>query len=149
MRMEEQMEFSRLMETITPTKDGIKVVKDWIIARPQHILVIADRLRRATEDQEAGFQKRLSILYLINDVLHHGLRKRSPEIPFTPDEFAAGIVTALPSIARASVIGASDEDRMKIFKVFEIWESRQIFPSVFIASLKVATTPTADVYRQV
>ena len=62
---------------LTGTKENIKSGKTWILDRTQHNGEIASLLEKHSTDPQGGFERKLFIIYLINDVLHHRFVSRA------------------------------------------------------------------------
>ncbi|KAI4462046.1 sr-related ctd associated factor 6 [Holotrichia oblita] len=102
------------------TKDSIQAGKSWIL---QHVtnksqaFVIARYLLQKAMEPGASFPRRLHVIYLVNDVLHHCARKSATDLK-----------NALESVAVAMFCGAagcaSDEQRLKLDKLLQLWESK-------------------------
>jgi len=105
------------------TKDSISAGKQWIFTHATHPssnnLIARYLCYRVTQDC-APFNTRLHVIYLINDVLHHCVRKNAEELK----ECLSGVVVAMYCSA-ASV--ASHEQMKKLEKLLTLWESKNKF----------------------
>jgi hypothetical protein len=75
--------------------------------------------------QEAA-DRRLYLIYLINDLLHFCLKKRGEDVSRL-DPFSATLLSRLPTILRAAYVGQDAETQERLLRVVRLWGSRQIF----------------------
>jgi len=120
----ELYELAGLLDHLTPTKDSIKESKTWIIERRDRAKQIADfvhaKFRRIT-----AFDKKLNVIYLLHDLLHHSSRERAEGE--TTDAFADAFLPYLPDILQMAAKGAHPDNQDKILKVVRIWDEKKIF----------------------
>lgn len=105
------------------TKDSISSGKSWIF---QHATtstsnqLIAEYLVWRVTKESVPFNQRLHLIYLVNDVLHHCVRKN-----------AEALKTALESVAVpmycATAEVAGEDEIKKLTKLITLWESKNKF----------------------
>jgi len=113
-----------LLDNLVPTKDAIKLAKNWIMARPNQSKEIAVSFRSRIEKAN-DFDQRLNMVYLIHDILHHSARNRQPNE--TSDVFSEAFQSHIVTIMRVTCQGTNSDDQEKIAKVVRIWEEKGIF----------------------
>ncbi|KAK6453626.1 regulator of Ty1 transposition [Scheffersomyces xylosifermentans] len=75
--------------------------------------------------------KKLSLLYLCNDVVQQARRKRKPE-------FITDFAAVLPSVLNQAYNTVDNATKPKIERLIGVWEQRQIFGASDIAKMKEA-----------
>jgi hypothetical protein len=126
----EQSELSTLIQTLQPTQDSIKAAKDWIMARAKlcNDIVAALKSQLATLN---GFEPRLHVMYLVNDVLLH-----SSKAPM--DFFAPALQRSLFELCQLACDDrvASPEQKQKIIDLVGIWGAKNFYPKDFLDDIK-------------
>jgi hypothetical protein len=110
----ELWELSHLIDTLIPTKDSIKAAKTWIMARPDRAKEIAAYVQSRVE-KLTDFEKKLNIIYLLHDVLHHSSRERAKTD--TSDIFSESFQPYLGQILKLGARGEHPDNQEKIVKV--------------------------------
>lgn len=116
------------------TKDSISNGKSWIL---QHCTdsgkcqIISQYLLRKALIAGVLFAQKLHLIYLVNDVIHHCIRKRNDELK----KCLEGAV--IPMFCNAQITTATDEQRAKLTKLLSLWESKgNFFDACVISKLK-------------
>lgn len=116
------------------TKDSISNGKGWIL---QHCTdsgkcqIISQYLLRKALIAGVLFAQKLHLIYLVNDVIHHCIRKRNDELK----KCLEGAV--IPMFCNAQITTATDEQRAKLTKLLSLWESKgNFFDACVISKLK-------------
>lgn len=128
-------EFDNVLQPIidTCTKDAISAGKSWIIQRataPTPNAVIANYLLRQILSKDATFSKRLHIIYLLNDTLHHCLRRNA-------DELKKALEDVVVPMFCSAALNANDEQSQKLQKLLNLWENKNhYFSKEIIDKLK-------------
>ncbi|XP_037070059.1 calcium homeostasis endoplasmic reticulum protein-like [Pollicipes pollicipes] len=130
-------EFDQVLEPIISscTKDGISHGKQWIFAKAQsdrHSLFLARYLLRRVVAPGVSFNLKLHIIYLLNDVLHHCVRKN-----------VNGLHQCLESVVVPmfcnTMMAANQEQKAKLNKLLTLWESKaNYFSESALSQLKEA-----------
>jgi hypothetical protein len=74
---DEMAKLRELLDNLVPTKDSIKVTKNYIMSQENRLREISAYMRNRIESA-ADFHTKLNIIYVINDILHHSIRERGP-----------------------------------------------------------------------
>ena len=105
------------------TKDSISAGKSWIFQNSNSSecnRLMANYLNFKVNSPTADFTAKLHIIYLVNDVLHHCLRKNNQELKVAFGKVAVSMYTAAACIAT--------EDQMpKLSKLVSLWETKSKF----------------------
>lgn len=73
----------------------------------------------------APFDMKLHIVYLINDVLHHCVRKNADGLKQSLDK------VVVPIFCTTS-IGVDEEKGQKLAKLLKLWETNNYFPALIL-----------------
>ncbi|XP_065336017.1 calcium homeostasis endoplasmic reticulum protein [Cloeon dipterum] len=116
------------------TKDAISQGKGWILHKsqnnPRANTVIALQLLLRSTEPDATFNQKLHIIYLINDVLHHCVRKNADELRKDLEK------VVVPMFSNASV-NVTEDQIAKLNKLVSLWESKNnYFDATIIEQLK-------------
>ena len=133
MRPEEE-ELEDLVARLSGTKESIKSGKDWILARTEKSRAIVRLLVRRLGALENDATRRLHMVYLINDVLHHSIKK-GPDAP--PDTFARALAEGnnLSRLCQAAYAHQPTRTQEQLVKVLNLWADRGIYETPFITDL--------------
>ena len=107
----------------TCTKDSISAGKSWIFQHGTNFnsnQLICDYLVLKATKESAPFNQKLHLIYLINDVLHHCVRKNA-------DSLKAALEGAAVPMYCAAADGASEDNMAKLTKLMSLWESKNKF----------------------
>merc|ERR1719341_942592 len=107
----------------TCTKDSISSGKSWIFQHGTNFnsnQVICDYLALKGTKESSPFSQKLHLIYLVNDVLHHCVRKNNETLK------AALEAVAVPMYC-AAADRAEEEDVKKLTKLMSLWESKNKF----------------------
>ena len=118
-------ELENLLQPIieTCTKDSISSGKSWIFQHGTNFnsnQVICDYLALKGTKESSPFSQKLHLIYLVNDVLHHCVRKNNETLK------AALEAVAVPMYC-AAADRAEEEDVKKLTKLMSLWESKNKF----------------------
>ena len=105
------------------TKDSISSGKSWIFQNSNSAdcnRLLANYLNFRVTSPLADFTSKLHIIYLVNDVLHHCVRKNNHELK------NAFIKVALSMYSAAACI-ATEEQMPKLAKLVTLWETKSKF----------------------
>ncbi|XP_059487556.1 calcium homeostasis endoplasmic reticulum protein isoform X2 [Neocloeon triangulifer] len=111
------------------TKDAISQGKGWILHKSQANVranaVIALQLLLKSTEPNAPFNQKLHIIYLINDVLHHCVRKNADDLRKDLEK------VVVPMFSNASM-NVNEEQLAKLNKLVALWESKNNYFDVSI-----------------
>lgn len=150
---------SSILDNLKPTQDSIKEAKDWIMARGKlaHDVVAFLRSRMAGSEMGGGFEHRLFILYLVNDVLLHSSRaKLEGQVRCSllllslycalshreqPDFYTPAFQSAVGDICHATYsIAPADPERQKVVDLLGIWSAKSFYPPEFLETVRLKLT---------
>ena len=110
-----------IMETCT--KDSISSGKSWMFQQGTDMetnLLLAEYLSFRATNQNTPFTKKLHLIYLVNDVLHHCVRKNNDVMKEALETVAA------PMYCSAAQVASGDEME-KLSKLITLWTSKNKF----------------------
>lgn len=122
------------------TKDSISSGKAWILNKtnPEAHQVIAQYLLSKVVAPGVPFTQKLHIIYLINDVMHHCVRKNADDLKKSLEE------VVVPMFCNTS-IGTSEEHQIKLNKLLNLWEAKNnYFSKEIIIKLKTPEISWAE-----
>ncbi|ROT83541.1 Calcium homeostasis endoplasmic reticulum protein [Penaeus vannamei] len=114
------------------TKDSISNGKHWIFTNAQSPTKnhwIARYLLWKATANSGPFTHKLHIIYLMNDVLHHCVRKNADDLKEALEKVLA------PMFCNAMTV-ASDDQKSKLDKLLSLWESKINLEDVVLLQLK-------------
>ncbi|XP_042906574.1 calcium homeostasis endoplasmic reticulum protein isoform X1 [Parasteatoda tepidariorum] len=114
------------------TKDSISGGKGWIFANattPQRCEVIILYILKRITEPGATFEAKLHLVYLVNDVLHHCIRKNADDLKKVLDK------SVVPIFCSTS-IGVEAEKQQKLLKLHKLWETNKYFPQQILDQLQ-------------
>lgn len=114
----------QLLATLQPTKDSIRNAKNWFMERAPVAAPIGCYLARWGMPAAPTPDARINIVYLINDVLHHAIRRR--ERPDVLDDISRALLDWLGLILSVPLNHGPDEEA-KVMQILGIWRDKQIF----------------------
>ena len=118
-----------IMETVLQpiiescTKDSISSGKSWIFQHSTNSdsnTLISEYLAWRVTNQSYSFNQKLHLIYLLNDVLHHCVRKNADALKAALEEVAVPMYCAAAEVAGEDEIG-------KLTKLITLWESKNKF----------------------
>ena len=107
----------------TCTKDSISSGKSWIFQNSNSKecnKLLANYLNFKVTVVNTDFNTKLHLIYLVNDVLHHCVRKNNHELKQAFQRAALSMYCAAASCA-------TDEQRPKLEKLVTLWETKSRF----------------------
>ncbi|XP_071799531.1 calcium homeostasis endoplasmic reticulum protein-like isoform X2 [Asterias amurensis] len=114
------------------TKDAIANGKQWIFSTAktdEHCQLITLYILHKIIPKDTPFETKLHLIYLINDVNHHCVRRGSEEL-----QTALGNIVA-PTFC-STYLSADDGEKQKLNKVLHLWESNNYFEASVMKELK-------------
>uniref|UniRef100_A0A0K2TGR8 Calcium homeostasis endoplasmic reticulum proteinlike [Bombyx mori] n=1 Tax=Lepeophtheirus salmonis TaxID=72036 RepID=A0A0K2TGR8_LEPSM len=114
------------------TKDSISSGKSWIFANAtshDKNQLIAHYLSYRVTQEDVSFLTRLHLIYLMNDVLHHCVRKNADELKHSLESVAVEMFCA-------AALHANDDQQLKLNKLINLWESKSIFSMSTLSKMR-------------
>ncbi|XP_074640155.1 calcium homeostasis endoplasmic reticulum protein-like [Tubulanus polymorphus] len=114
------------------TKDAISGGKNWIFSHnmsEDHAQLVAHYLFCRIISPEATFPLRLHLIYLINDVLHHCVRKNADNLKNALEG------KVVPIFCKASE-NISEENQNKLIKLLNLWDQNKYFKPDILSQLR-------------
>ncbi|XP_017059048.1 calcium homeostasis endoplasmic reticulum protein isoform X2 [Drosophila ficusphila] len=115
------------------TKDSISAGKNWILQHSTDsakINVVLQYLLKKALVNGSTFQQKLHLIYLVNDILHHCMRKNINDLKNSLEN------VVIPMFCSAELI-ASNDQRQKLAKLLSLWESKaKFFDACVISKLQ-------------
>jgi hypothetical protein len=130
---EQKRELEDILDHLTGYKESIKTGKNWLEEHTEHANSIVYLIRQKMT-QEGDPAKRLHCLYLINDILHHSLKRRSQINEL--DEWARAVLGHLLPLLRLVYDRQTEEYQSKVIKLINLWQNRNIFSSELLAKIE-------------
>ena len=117
--------FDSLLKPImdTCTKDSISTGKQWMFQKgvdETSNQLLSEHLTWRVSSPDTNFNEKLHLIYLVNDVLHHCVRKNNSSLQ------AALVAVAVPMYCSAAQV-ASVEEMEKLSKLITLWQSKNKF----------------------
>ncbi|KAI5711825.1 hypothetical protein M8J75_003386 [Diaphorina citri] len=116
----------------TCTKDSISSGKAWILQRAvdEKSNTFFTKYLLYKVLNASSFLHKLHIIYLVNDILHHCVRKNVPELKKSVEDV---VVPMFCNVAK----DATEEQQVKLNKLLTLWESKNhYFSAEIVAKLK-------------
>uniref|UniRef100_A0A146KXF5 Calcium homeostasis endoplasmic reticulum protein n=3 Tax=Lygus hesperus TaxID=30085 RepID=A0A146KXF5_LYGHE len=116
------------------TKDSISNGKTWLLNRATckaiNDLLARYLLFKVLDEPEKKFFRKLHVIYLVNDILHHCVRKHIEGFKIALEE------VVVPMFVNAS-LGVTEDQQTKLNKLLMIWEKKNhYFPDEIVSQLK-------------
>ncbi|XP_034656607.1 calcium homeostasis endoplasmic reticulum protein [Drosophila subobscura] len=115
------------------TKDSISAGKNWILQHSTDsakINVVLQYLLKKALVNGSTFQQKLHLIYLVNDILHHCMRKNINDLKNSLEN------VVIPMFCSADLIASMDQ-RQKLAKLLSLWESKaKFFDACVISKLQ-------------
>lgn len=137
------VELSSVLEPIIKgcTKDAIANGKSWIMkqtACQQKVDVITEFLLMEVMDPNAEFSKQLHLIYLVNDTVHHCIRKSEKILKISLESII------VPMFCSA-MMRANEDQKSKLNKLLTLWETKNhYFPENIMERLKNSDRSMAE-----
>ena len=128
------------------TKDSISSGKSWIFqhaASPPAIQLLSEYLNFRVTSESSDFTAKLHLIYLVNDVLHHCVRKNNQELKTAFEAVTVPMYTAAACLA-------DPEQMQKLTKLLTLWETKsKFFEDSVLAKLKNFEESYSEYRREV
>ncbi|KAF2069047.1 hypothetical protein CYY_009634 [Polysphondylium violaceum] len=129
--IEESHQIGVMLETLRPTKSLIKEAKDWILLHLKSGKPIIQLIVRILNNNINN--NRVSLLYLVNDILYFGSSKRKygETTDTLSNLFEPFLISIINTFAKESV-----SNQTIVLNVLNIWDNKQYYNYNIINSLK-------------
>lgn len=115
------------------TKDSISSGKSWIFQNANSaaaIKLLSEYLNFRVTSENSDFTAKLHLIYLVNDVLHHCVRKNNLELKTAFEAVTVPMYTA-------AACSADPDQMQKLTKLLTLWETKsKFFEEVTLNKLK-------------
>ncbi|XP_030385310.1 calcium homeostasis endoplasmic reticulum protein [Scaptodrosophila lebanonensis] len=125
------------------TKDSISAGKNWILQHSTDnakINVVLQYLLKKALVNGSTFQQKLHLIYLVNDILHHCMRKNITDLKNSLEN------VVIPMFCSADLIATNDQ-RQKLTKLLSLWESKAKFFDACVISKLQAPDSSMQEYK--
>ena len=119
---------NEMLLKLIPGKTSIRKTQEWITSKSFCAPSICDALLTFVMSHDRSFFRILSVLYLINDILHSAHHPT-----FTP-HLSAGVVPRIFEAAAGAALNQRDRDRLA--EVADVWEARALLPQPVLADVR-------------
>lgn len=120
----------RKLDDLQETQDSIVSISNWILFHQKHIKQITEIwLDYIMNHKQSDSKKKLSLLYLCNDVVQQARSKRKQQFL---DEFINVLPRALPMVYQS----VDSSIKPKIERLLGVWQQRKIYSPQEIDTLK-------------
>ncbi|KAL2919706.1 hypothetical protein HK105_200620 [Polyrhizophydium stewartii] len=110
------------LKQLTATQQSIEVTSQWLLFHRNHagdcVSTWAEQLAQAPAS------RRLSFLYLANDVIQHSKRRSG--------NYAREFETILPGVFGTTLNGLDHDTKGKIYRILEVWRERNVYEPQFL-----------------
>lgn len=126
--------FNKKLSGLLETQDSIVTISQWILFHHRHSKESAKLWSDyilALSPSTSLSSKKLSLLYLCNDVVQQARHKKK-------SEFITNFAQVLPNVFNRIYLQVNDSIKPKISRLVDVWEQRSVFPPNDIKKLKEA-----------
>lgn len=125
--------FRKKLDSLQETQDLIVSISQWVLFHHRRVKELCQIWSEYTllDDPKLTSKKKLSLLYLCNDVVQQARHKRKPE-------FLAEFAKSLPQVFNKVYPTLEVNIKPKIDRLIGVWEQRGIFGSADIRKLRKA-----------
>lgn len=112
--------FNKKLESLQETQDSIVSISQWVLFHQRHSKDIANLWAKFVLQKRISSQKKLSLLYLCNDVVQQAKHRRKPE-------FVKAFAVAIPKVLVAEYAGLDSKIKPKVERLVRVWDERAVF----------------------
>ncbi|EGW33659.1 uncharacterized protein SPAPADRAFT_59030 [Spathaspora passalidarum NRRL Y-27907] len=125
--------FCKKLDILQETQESIVSISQWVLFYQKHCKDSARTWADYTISKSHPSNKKLSLLYVCNDIVQQARRKRK-------QEFITEFAKVLPGVLQKIYPTVDSSIKAKIDRLISVWEQRQIFDSSDIARIKGSLT---------
>ncbi|KAI1285494.1 Regulation of nuclear pre-mRNA domain-containing protein 1B [Halotydeus destructor] len=120
---------SKKLQELNPSQQSIQTLSLWLIHHRKHNKVVVQTW--ATEVRKAKGNKKLTLMYLANDIIQNS-KKKGPEYI---KEFSGSLKGSFENIAK----DCDDKTWSGLNRILNVWEERGVYDKALIADWKKGT----------
>lgn len=113
--------FRTKLDKLLPTQESIETLSHWLLFHHRHANSAIDTWNQFILQPTLPIDKKLTLLYVMNDVVQKSKRKGQVE-------FAEGFCSVLDTVLSDPVWKENDPQRQQLMRLISVWGERQIFP---------------------
>ncbi|CUM65507.1 uncharacterized protein PRCAT00003152001 [Priceomyces carsonii] len=121
--------FNKKLESLQETQDSIVTISQWVLFHHRHSKDSARQWSEYILQPTLKSAKRLSLLYLCNDVVQQARHKRKTE-------FIAEFAKILPNVLNQVYSTLDPSIRPKVDRLISVWELRSVFNASDIREMR-------------
>lgn len=131
--------FEKKLDSLQETQDLIVSISQWVLFHHRHAHHLCDLWSKyvLTNPNAQTLKKKLSLLYLCNDVVQQARHKRKPD-------FSAGFAKILPNALRFIYSSVDEKIKPKVERLISVWSERNIFTGPQIHAMKRSLALDSD-----
>lgn len=123
--------FTKKLASLQETQDSIVTISQWVLFHHRHSDEIAKLWASYTVLKGQLLAKKLSLLYLCNDVVQQAKHKKKAE-------FLVAFSSVLPEVLNAVYAALDHLIKAKVDRLINVWEQRNVFQNTDIAGFRKA-----------
>lgn len=125
--------YRKKLQALQDTQESIVSISQWLLFHHRHSKELCDIWAQyiLSEDPAIDLKKKLSLLYLCNDVVQQARHKRKPE-------FIEQFSKALPGVLHRVYPTINSSLQPKVDRLINVWDQRNIFEKNHISKMKKA-----------
>lgn len=118
-----------LLLKLIPGKKSIRTTQEWVVSKAFGVHAICDTFATFVRSHDHTFPRILSVLYLINDILH------TPQSRLFADHLATtGILLGIFEAATRAAV--TQRERWWLEEVVDVWEGRSLLPHQVLGTIR-------------
>lgn len=125
--------FRTKLDKLLPTQESIETLSHWLLFHHRHADSVIDIWNQYILQSTLSIDKKLTLLYVMNDVVQKSKRKGQ-------GEFAEGFCLVLDKVLSDPIWNDNDAQRQHLMRLISVWEERQIFPKSELNRFKLLTS---------
>ncbi|EGV63070.1 hypothetical protein PSN45_004662 [Yamadazyma tenuis] len=130
--------FERKLASLQETQDSIVSISQWVLFHHRHSKEICEIWSQFVLKPHLNSQKRLSLLYLCNDVVQQARHKRKLE-------YIEGFAIVLPGVFASIFHKLDGPFKPKVERVVRVWDERQVFSKTQLDAMRKSLTHPSSI----
>lgn len=130
--------FNKKLESLQETQDSIVSISQWVLFHQRHSKDLANLWANFVLQKAINSQKKLSLLYLCNDVVQQAKHRRKPE-------FIKAFATTIPRVLKATYCSLDAKIKPKVERLVRVWEERAVFSKEDLELMRKAINESTEV----
>lgn len=123
--------FNKKLASLQETQDSIVTISQWVLFHHRHSKELANLWSKFIVQPKYDSPKKLSLLYLCNDVVQQARHKRKME-------FITEFGKILPEVFNAIYSSLDNPIKPKVDRLINVWEQRNVFSASDIKNFRKA-----------